>query len=89
MIASDVRDFPYYDGTGDVNFLLDIFGEEVPKEQRFQALDVILRSTPNRWWGTLKGNIRSWRKYNRFRQIIFGKVNARLAGKYDGKDDLR
>ena len=54
-MSSEVRNVPTHDGLNDVDIFLDAFEREVPKKQRFQALDWALRATPTRWWGTQKG----------------------------------
>lgn len=38
-ISTKVRDLPTYDGLSEVDTFLDKFEREVPKKQRFQALD--------------------------------------------------
>lgn len=61
-INFEVCDLLYYDGIRNVSFLLDEYEREIPEEQRLQALDVDLRYTPTRWWGTRKRYISDWQK---------------------------
>jgi len=56
---------PYYDGLDDVSMFLDHFERDVPKEHWLQALDLTLRDTPTRWWGTHKDNFVDWKEYHR------------------------
>ena len=44
-ITSEVRYFPHYDGSTDVNMFLGELERSVPIEQRFQALDLGLHAT--------------------------------------------
>ena len=80
---------PYNDGIGDVSVFLDSFERDVLEEQRFQALDIALRSMPACWWSTHKYNIGDWREYRQLMRHMFGYENTRLAKKYNGKDDPR
>lgn len=50
-VTSEVCDLPFYDVIGNVVLLLEEFEKKVPEEQRYEALDFVLRSTPARWWG--------------------------------------
>lgn len=52
---------PYYDGIINVSLLILEYEREILEEQRLQALDVALRSTPTKWWGTHKRNIVNWK----------------------------
>jgi len=66
---------------------LDEFERELLKEYRFQALELVLRATPSRWWGTHKENFSGWKEYMRVIKLRFGYVNTRMIEKYSGKDD--
>ena len=59
-MTSEVCNLPYYDGLGDVNIFLDDYEEQVPESQILLALDIALKATPARWWGTHKKNIGDW-----------------------------
>lgn len=63
---------PYYDGLTDVDKFLDAFERKVPKKHRFQALDLALRATPARWWGTHKANFDGCHEYRRMMRVQFG-----------------
>lgn len=56
-ITSEVYNFPYCDGLGDINTLIKEYEEQVLECQRLLALDIALRSTPAKWWGMYKNNI--------------------------------
>lgn len=53
-VSSEVRKLPYYDFLTDVDKFLDEFEHEVPEDHHFEALDLALRATPAKWWGTHK-----------------------------------
>ena len=59
-VSSKVRKLPYYDGLTDVEKFLDKFERKVPEDHFFQALDLALRATPTRWWGTHKDSFDGW-----------------------------
>ena len=59
-ITSEVRDFPHYDGSTDVNMFLGEMERSVPIEKRFHALDLGLCATPARWWENHKENMGNW-----------------------------
>jgi len=58
----EVCDFPFYDGLGTINNFLEEYKEHVTKCQRLLALNLALRATPARWWGTHKKNIGTWQE---------------------------
>jgi len=47
-ISVEVCNLPHYDGLEYVNIFLDKFERDVPKEHRFQTLDIVLRDMPAR-----------------------------------------
>jgi hypothetical protein len=42
------------------------------KNQRLLALDITLKATPERWWGTHKETITYWYQCKRLMHIRFG-----------------
>lgn len=52
--SSKVTKLPYYDGLTNVDMFLDEFEPKIPEDHRFQALELMLRITPTRWWGMHK-----------------------------------
>ena len=55
-VATEVRDLPMYEGLSEVDDFLNKFEKEVPEEQQFDALKLVLRATPARWWDTHQHN---------------------------------
>jgi len=53
-LSSKARSVPFYDSITDVDKFLDAFEREVSEKHHFQAMDLALRATPARWWGTHK-----------------------------------
>jgi len=71
-VLSEVRILHYCDGLIDVDKFSDAFEREVLEKHRFQALDLALRATLARWWGTDKDNFNGWREYRRMMRVWFG-----------------
>ena len=86
-ISTKVHKLPYYDGLDDVNIFLDHFERDVLKEHRFQALDLDLRATLSRCWGTHKDNIADGKEYHRLMRLIFGFATMCLSEKCTSKHD--
>ena len=59
-IGSKVREPPTFYGMNDLEELLLKFEVDVMENQRLPALDIALKSTPARWWGTHKAKINNW-----------------------------
>ena len=70
-IAMEVRDIPTYDGLSEVDVFLNRFEIEVPKQQCFEALKWVLRTTPARWWGTHQTSFEDWRACRRMIRMWF------------------
>jgi hypothetical protein len=51
-IGTDLYDPSRYGGLTDISLFVKEFELQVPEKQRFIALDVVLKVTPNRWWAT-------------------------------------
>lgn len=79
-----VRDLPTYDGLSEVDTFLNKFKREVLKKQCFQALDCVLCTMPERWWGMHKGSFDNWHECMRMMCLWFGKPRVRLTDKYNG-----
>ena len=56
-MTSEVCNYPSYDVSGDINTFLEEYEQQVLECQILLALDIALRATPARWWGTHKKNI--------------------------------
>lgn len=84
-MTCEVRKLPSYDGLGDVNVFLDDYEGQVLERQKLIALDIALKSTPARWWGTHKKNIRDWQECRRLMWIRFHQISTEMELKYDGE----
>lgn len=78
-ISTNVWKLPYYDGLDDVNNLIDHFERDVLEEHKFQALDLTLRATPTRRWGTHKDNIVDWKEYRGLMRLRFGSSTMHIS----------
>lgn len=87
-VSLEVRSFPYYDGLTVVDKFLDAFEREVPEKHHFQELDLVLCTTPARWWGMHKESFDGWREYRKMMRLWFGRPKFQLTEKYDGRNDL-
>ena len=61
-----------FDGLGEFEEFIEEFQEQVPTEVRTGALDIALKETPVRWWGTHKESLKEWEQVKRMMKIIFG-----------------
>ena len=77
-MKDEVCDLPFYGGLGDINTFLEEYEEKVPEYQILLALDIALRDTPTRWWGTHKKDIVTWKECLRLIRIRFGQVETKL-----------
>jgi hypothetical protein len=59
-IGTKVSNLPTFDGLNNLETFLFEFEGIVPVKQRLFALDVALKATATRWWGTHKNNITEW-----------------------------
>jgi hypothetical protein len=59
-INTTVINLPTFDGINPLEKFLSKFETSVPTQQRFLAMDEAMKSTPESWWGTHKGNITFW-----------------------------
>lgn len=68
----EICNLPSYDGLGDVNIFLNNYEEKFPESQILLALDIALKDTPPRRWGTYKKNIGGQKECQRLMWIKFG-----------------
>ena len=66
-IGTEIKDIPSFDGLADVKEFLQQFEQEIPHEQRMEAIDFAVRATPARWWHAHKEHIASWDDLKRWR----------------------
>ena len=57
---------------GEIEEFIEDFEEQVLRELRIQALDIALKATPARWWGTHKQNLQVWDQVKIIMKIRFG-----------------
>jgi hypothetical protein len=81
-IGTKLCDPPKYDGLNNIEYLVNVFKLNIPKQQRLLALDVFLKATPARWWATHKERIEDWQQCRRFMQVRFGTEVKYIAQKY-------
>ena len=77
-IGTEIEDIPSFDGLADVNKFLQQYEQEIPHEQRMEAIDLAVRATPARWWHAHKENITSWDDFKRLVEIIFSNDKERF-----------
>jgi len=59
----------------------------VLEKNHFQALDLVLRAKPTRWWGTHKENFDGRREYRRMMKVQFCHQKVEVTKKYDTRSD--
>lgn len=59
-IRTELRDLPIFNGTKDVQDLMEDISLMIPEEHLVPTLDITLRSTPSKWWATHKENLGNW-----------------------------
>jgi hypothetical protein len=62
-IGTIVSNLPTFDGLNPLENFLSEFETSVPTQQRLLAMDEAMKSTPARWWGTHKRNIKDWTQF--------------------------
>jgi hypothetical protein len=62
----------------DLEEFLTNYEEEVLENQRLLALDIALKETPARWWGTHKETIQDWYQCKRLLHIRFGAEQGKI-----------
>jgi hypothetical protein len=56
-VGTEIREPPSFHGINDLEELLKKYEEEVLENQSLLALDISLKETPARWWGSQKETI--------------------------------
>ena len=70
----------------DLESFLAQYEDELLENQRLLALDIALKATPARWWGSHKETIQNWYKCKRLLCIRLGVEQGRNnMEKYDGQ----
>jgi hypothetical protein len=74
-VGTEVREPPTFYGLNDLEEFLMKYEVEVMENQILPVLDISLKSTPARWWGTHKANINNWFQCKRLLRIRFDAEN--------------
>jgi hypothetical protein len=85
-VGTEIREPPSFHGVNDLEAFLTHYEDEVLENQRLLALDIALKATPARWWGTHKETIKDWYQCKKLLRIRFGAEHKRnQQHKYDGE----
>jgi len=85
-VGTEIREPPSFHEINDLNFFLTQYEDEVLENQILLSLDIALKSTPSRWWGTHKETITDWYQCKRILCIRFGtEQKNNKQQKYDGQ----
>jgi hypothetical protein len=85
-VGTEIREPPSFLGLNDLEEFLTNYEEEFLENQRLLALNISLKETPTRWWGSHKETIWSWYQCKRLLRIRFGTEHGRnIVHKYDGR----
>jgi hypothetical protein len=60
QVGTDVQEHPLYDGTSDLDNVLQNMEETMGEDQSILVLDISFQNTPARWWATHKDTLRTW-----------------------------
>jgi hypothetical protein len=84
-VGIEIREPPTFHLVNDIEAFLTQYKDELLENQRLLALDIALKATPARWWGTHKETIKDWYQYKQLMRIRFGTEHRRnQKHKYDG-----
>jgi hypothetical protein len=85
-VGTEIREPPSFHGINDLETLLSEYEEAVLENQRLLALDLSLKATPTRWWGTQKETITDWYQCKWLLHIRFGAEQKKNdQRRYDGQ----
>jgi hypothetical protein len=70
-VGTEIREPPSFHGLNDLETLLTQYEDKVLENQRLLALDLALKATPARWWGTHKETITDWYQCKQLLRIQF------------------
>jgi hypothetical protein len=69
--GTEIREPPSFHGLNDLETLLTQYEDEALENQRLLSLDLALKATPARWWGTHKESITDWYQCKQLLSIRF------------------
>jgi hypothetical protein len=76
-VGTEIREPPSFHGINDLETFLAQYEDEVSENQRLLALDIALKATPARWWGTHKETITDWYQCKQLLRIRFNAHNKK------------
>jgi hypothetical protein len=77
---------PKYGDLTDITTFVQKIEAQVPEKQRLLALDVVLKSTPARWWEMHKWTMENWKQCRRLIQIRFNTEEGDITHKISSKE---
>jgi hypothetical protein len=78
-VGMEIREPPSFHGVNYLEVLLAQYKEEVLGNQRLLSLDIALKATSARWWGTDKETIMDWYQCKRLLRIRFGAEHKKIS----------
>ena len=85
-VGTEIREPPSFHGVNDLEAFLTQYEDEMLENQRLLALDIALKATPARLWGTHKETIKDWYQCKRLLRIRFSvEQKNNKQQKYDGQ----
>jgi hypothetical protein len=86
-VGKEIREPPSFHGLNDLETFLTQYEDKVLENQRLLALDLALKATPARWWGTHKETITDWYQCKRILHIRFSAEHEyNKQPKYQGQE---
>jgi hypothetical protein len=71
-VGTKFKEPPSFHGINDLEEFLMIYEDKLAYSQRLLALDIALKATLSRWWGTHKETIKDWYQCKWLLHIRFG-----------------
>jgi hypothetical protein len=92
-IGTIMSNLPIFDGLNPLEKFLSEFETSVPTQHRLLEVDEAMKATPERWWGTHKGNITYKTQCRTLMTVWFseqiGGCEVRYTGRSYPKDHVR
>jgi hypothetical protein len=70
-VGTEIREPLSFNGVNELEEFLKIYKDEVLENQRLLSLNIALKETPTRWWGTHKETVKDWYQCKRLLHIRF------------------
>jgi hypothetical protein len=85
-VGTEIREPPSFHVVNNLEAFLIHYEDEVLENHRLSTLDIALKATSTRWWGTHKETIKDWYQSKQLLHIRFGtKQRSNQQQKYDGQ----